>query len=228
MDYQRILVFGAHPDDEMTMSATMARLVSRGTEVYICIMTNGCEGYPKPEWRDRIVEMRKKEQADCDQVLGTTRRYNLDFPDGGLTDDKETLLQAVRVIREVRPDAMFTHGPHDNHRDHRRTFAVTVEAYFQAGQPVMTDMGEPFRPRHLYYYKAVRDERPVIEIDCTGFAHVPLEVRATQVSQHILWKRSREDFLCEARELKEAKPPYVERFWVAEKCVLHDFLPCGL
>ncbi len=225
MNYERVLVFGAHPDDEMTMAATVARMVSEGTKVYICIMTDGCEGYPKPEWKDEIVAMRKQEQADCDKVLGTTRRYNLDFPDGGLTDDKETLLATVGVIREVRPDAMFTHGPHDKHRDHRRTHAVTVEAYFHAGQPVMSEQGPPYRPAHLYYYKAVRDERPTVEVNCTGFAHVPLEVRATQVSQHTLWGRTQEDLLREAEELKAVGPPYVERFWLAEKTVLHNLLP---
>lgn len=228
MSYERVLVFGAHPDDEMTMAATMAKLVSEGTELYICIMTDGSEGYPRPEWRDSIVAMRKEEQADCDRVLRTTRRYNLDFPDGGLADDKETLLQTVRVIREVRPDAMFTHGPHDRHRDHRRTHAVTVEAYFHAGEPVMSQEGKPFRPAHLYYYKAVHDQRPTITIDCTGFAHVPLEVRATQVSQHTLWGRTREDFLRQAEELKASRAPYTERFWLAERAVLHDFLPRAL
>ena len=64
MDYERVLVFGAHPDDEMTMAATMAKMVSAGTQLYICIMTDGCEGYPKPEWKDKIVAMRKQEQAD--------------------------------------------------------------------------------------------------------------------------------------------------------------------
>ncbi|MCK4300830.1 MAG: PIG-L family deacetylase [Planctomycetes bacterium] len=228
MNYERILVFGAHPDDEMTMAGTMAKLISQGTEVYICIMTDGCEGYPKPEWKDEIVAMRRQEQLDCDAVLGTTKRYNLDFPDMALADDKETLQRVIQVIREVRPDAMFTHGPHDKHRDHRRTCAVTVEAYFHAGQSVAAELGEPFRPRHLYYYKAVRDERPTIEIDCTGFAHVPVLVRATQVSQHIHWQRTREDFLREAEELKAANPPYSERFWLVEKTVLHDFLPRGL
>lgn len=78
--------------------------------------------------------------------------------------------------------------------------------------------------------RAVRDDRPTIRrtADCTGFAHVPLEVRATQVSQHLLWGRTREDFLGEAEEVKAAKPPYVERFWLAEKTVLHNLLPRGL
>ena len=48
MTYRRVLVFGAHPDDETTMAGTMARLAFGGTKVYVAILTDGREGYPKP------------------------------------------------------------------------------------------------------------------------------------------------------------------------------------
>ena len=35
MDYERILVFGAHPDDELMMSGTMAKLAHQGVEVAV-------------------------------------------------------------------------------------------------------------------------------------------------------------------------------------------------
>jgi len=75
MDYERILVFGAHPDDEFTMAGTMAKLADAGVKVYVATMTNGNEGYPRPEWRDTIVEMRRAEAAEADKVLGVARTW---------------------------------------------------------------------------------------------------------------------------------------------------------
>ena len=93
MNYKRILVFGAHPDDEMTMAAAMKKLSDLGVEVHVCISTDGCEGYPRPEWKDSIVEMRKKEQDEADQVMGVAKRHHIDSPDMGLVNDKGTFLK---------------------------------------------------------------------------------------------------------------------------------------
>ena len=71
MNYQRILVFGAHPDDEQTMAGTMAKMADMGVEVYVAIFTDGREGYPEPWMKDRIVEMRRAE--------GEAREYHEEY-----------------------------------------------------------------------------------------------------------------------------------------------------
>jgi LmbE family N-acetylglucosaminyl deacetylase len=55
MDYKRIMVFGAHADDEITMSGTIAKMANAGVRVVVITMTNGCEGYPRPDMKDTIV-----------------------------------------------------------------------------------------------------------------------------------------------------------------------------
>ncbi len=225
MNYERVLVFGAHPDDELRMAGTMAKMSAAGTKVYVAIMTDGCEGYPKAAWKDKIVEMRKAEQKACDEVLGVTERFNYDAPDQGLTDDKPTLLWCGSVIRKVRPDAVFNHGPVDIHRDHRRTHKVVAEALFHAGQPVNAELGPPHRTPHVYYYKAVVAPLPTVTVDVTDFCWKFAESRMTQVSQHTLWGKTREDFLAEIERLKRERPKTVETFWIAEQTHLADFIP---
>jgi len=144
MDYKRVLVFGAHPDDELGMSPAMALMASRGVHVAVCIATDGSEGYPRPEWKDTIVQMRAKEMEEADKVVGIAQRICLGIEDMGLTNDKETFKRFIKVIRDVRPDVVFTHGPHDIHRDHLATHALSKEATWQAGQPVSADLGEPW------------------------------------------------------------------------------------
>ena len=228
MDYKRVLVFGAHPDDELTMAGTMAMLASRGVPWSICISTNGSEGYPRPEWRDSIVEMRAREMAECDKVLGIAERICIGADDMGLTNDKATFKEFIRVIRAVRPDVVFTHGPHDYHRDHLATHAISIEAAWQGGQPVSTDLGEPWRTPLVLYYKAVSDRRPDIMVDVTGFAHIRPLARATQVSQFALWHTTAEQLQSEAERLQASSQPVTESFWMTGRTHLSYLPPVDL
>jgi LmbE family N-acetylglucosaminyl deacetylase len=229
MNYQRILVFGAHPDDEITMAPTMAKLAAAGVEVYVAIMTDGSEGFPDPSWRDRIVAMRAAEMEECDRVVGIKRRFRLDRPDMGLVYDKQVFKDSIRVVREARPDAVFTHGPAGINPDHVATCQITVPAVWQAGEPVAADLGEPWLVRQLFYYKEVETSRraigPSVTFDVTGFAHFRHLANATQVSQHTLFGKTREEFEAEAARIKEANEPAAETFWMSERFALTDFPP---
>jgi LmbE family N-acetylglucosaminyl deacetylase len=229
VNYRRILVFGAHPDDENTMAPTMAKLAASGVEVSVCIMTDGSEGFPKPEWRDRIVAMRAAEMDECDQVVGIKRRFRLDRPDMGLIYDKQVFKDCIQVVREAKPDAVFTHGPAGINPDHVATHQITVPAVWQAGQPVAADLGEPWPVTHLYYYKEVETSRratgPSVTFDVTGFEHFRQLANATQVSQHTLFGATREEIEAEAQRIKDANEPASETFWLSERFRLTDFPP---
>jgi LmbE family N-acetylglucosaminyl deacetylase len=178
--------------------------------------------------KDTIVELRRQEAAECDKVIGIARRVILDVPDMGLTNDKETLQQCIKVIREERPEAVFTHGPIDRHRDHLNTHAISIEARWHAGQPVAAELGESWYPPHLYYYKGVLgNELPSITIDVTQTAEKLAESLATQVSQHTLFRRTKEDFLAEAESIRKNRPKRSEQFWITQRVSLDDFLPLG-
>ncbi len=229
MDYRRILVFGAHPDDEITMAPTMAKLAAAGVEVAVAILTDGSEGFPKPEWRDGIVAMRAAEMQECDRVLGISRRLTLGRPDMGLVHDKQVFKDCIRAVRETRPDAVFTHGPAGINPDHVATHQITVPAVWQAGEPVAGDLGEPWEVRHLYYYKEVaagpRAIGPAVVYDVTGFAHYRELALATQVSQHTLFGRDREQLEAAAARIREANEPASQTFWLSERFQLRDFPP---
>jgi len=229
MNYKRIMVFGAHADDEIRMAGTIAKMANAGTRVVVVTMTNGCEGYPKPELKDTIVELRRQEAAECDKVLGIARRIILDIPDMGLVNDKETLQKCIKLIREERPEAVFTHGPIDRHRDHLNTHAISIEARWHAGEPVAAELGESWYPPHLYYYKGVvGNELPSINIDVTETAEKYVEALATQVSQHTLFGRTKEEFLAEAESIRKNRPKKNETFWITPRVILKDFLPSEL
>ena len=225
MDYQRILIFGAHPDDEIAMSGTIARLADEGVAVFCVTMTNGSEGYPRPEMKDQIVALRRQEADHADAVLGIAKRYLLGRDDMSLTADKATVKDCVAIVREVRPQAVFTHGPHDRHRDHLATHTISVQATWHAGEPVAAELGQPWRTPHLYYYKGCRLPLPSVVFDTTGYAHKAVAAKATQVSQHTLFGTTRERLEAEAAEIEQRRPAASERFWIVESNELPDFLP---
>jgi LmbE family N-acetylglucosaminyl deacetylase len=229
MDYRRILVFGAHPDDEITMAPTIAKLSHSGAEVYVATMTDGSEGFPDPQWRDRIVQMRAAEMDECDRVLGVKRRFRLNYPDMGLVHHKQVFKDCIRAVRQARPDAVFTHGPAGINPDHVATNQITVPAVWQAGQPVSADLGEPWLVRQIFYYKEVESSRraigPSVIFDVAGFEHFRALAQATQVSQHTLFGRTREELEAQAEHIKKANRRAAETFWMSERFALTDFPP---
>jgi LmbE family N-acetylglucosaminyl deacetylase len=227
MNYRSIIVFGAHPDDELRMAAAMAKMAASGTRVVAVIFTDGSEGFPRPELKDTIVATRARESEDCRQVLGIDRYVNLGAPDMGLVNSKEMLKKVIKVVRDIRPDAIFTHGELDRHRDHLATHQLTLEAWWHAGEPVAADLGPSWRTPHVYYYKNTQLEGPVVEYDVTDYAHKLTEALATQVSQHTLFNRTRESYLDEAARIKANPPRTIQRFILHPWTVLRQFPPLG-
>jgi len=172
--------------------------------------------------------MRRKEAADCDRVLGIAQRIMLGRPDMALVNDKQTFKEVIRVVREVRPDAIFTFAPGDNHRDHRAAHELAVEARWQGGEPVSIDLGEPWHTPHLYYFARRLPGGPAVEIDITDVYDKKVEAWSTQVSQYGLWGRTEEEFKKEVEEIRRTRPHQTERFILSDRTVLHDLLPAGL
>lgn len=121
---RRVLVVGAHPDDEMLGCAgTLAHHSRRGDEVHILIAGEGAtardesrgEGIP-PE----VLALRRaaKEAA---RIVGARQPRFLGLPDERL--DGMILLDLVKrleeVIEEVRPSVIYTHHGGDLNLDHR-------------------------------------------------------------------------------------------------------------
>jgi LmbE family N-acetylglucosaminyl deacetylase len=225
MNYRRVLVFGAHPDDEIAMAGTIAKMAMKKVKVVVLTFTDGCEGYPKPEMKKTIVAVRRKESNASDRVLGVHNHIYLEIPDMGLVNNKETILRCVHAIRKVRPDAVFAHGPDEHHRDHIAAHAITIEACWQAGEPVAAELGPPWKTSHLYFYSGVQGMRPRVVYDVSETEHKRLLAMSKHVSQHILLARSKEDLEEQAKWIKRSKGKFVEHFYLADGFVLEGFPP---
>lgn len=126
----RLLVVAPHPDDEVLgVGGTMAENISKGNEVFVCIVT---KGYPPLSSEER----QKINQADakrCHAFLGVEKTFFLDFPAVMLENiERYKLNDAIlKVIREVRPEEVYIPHFGDMQKDHQ----VVAEACMVALRP---------------------------------------------------------------------------------------------
>ena len=137
----RVLVISAHPDDvDFGCGGTLAKWAQEGAEIFYTICTSGDKGTDDPTIPNHALALqREKEQRAAAQVVGAREAIFLRKTDGELQYSLEFRGELVRVIRQYRPDILFTHDPanraFDNqyifHADHR----VVGELVFDAAYP---------------------------------------------------------------------------------------------
>src|SRR5579884_249082 len=133
---RRVLAVGAHPDDiEILCGGTMARYRREGVEVTLATATDGNRGGMgvAPE---ELGAVRRKEAAASAEEIGA-HYVSAGLPDGGVNPTDEAMRQVmVDVVREARPDVVFTHHPDDYHADHAATSKLVLDATFSASVPL--------------------------------------------------------------------------------------------
>jgi LmbE family N-acetylglucosaminyl deacetylase len=181
----RVVVFGAHPDDEVFgVGGTIAKLTRSGNKVFVVIFTKGEEGYADKNLKDTIPELRRKEIEKVKGILGVEEYKLLGRPDMGLENDKDTFKETIQLIRKYKPDAVFTHYRIDRHRDHRAASRLVTEAFWQSMEPVSMDLGDPWRAKALYYFEeAYPFKFPSHIVDITKTFEVKIDAMRTYVSQ---------------------------------------------
>ena len=153
MKSKTVLAIGAHPDDvEIFGAGTLALLKNKGWEIAIATMTAGDVGSVELS-RDEISKVRKREAKNAADLLNAS--YDcMDCEDIFISYDRPTLLKVVKLIREVKPDIVFTMSPQDYMIDHEMTSQIVRTACFSAGIKLIKTgdiEGYDCIP-HLYYW----------------------------------------------------------------------------
>jgi len=152
MGKHSILAVFAHPDDEMSVGALLARLAAGGHDVYLASVTSGQKGarahagIPAGEALGRA----REEELRCAALqLGIHEPFLLGFEDQGIAAPAvmEQVARRLRLIfEETRPDVVITFGPDGvtGHPDHRITGEIATLVFQQQGLLA-------HKPRKLYY-----------------------------------------------------------------------------
>jgi LmbE family N-acetylglucosaminyl deacetylase len=165
---KRVLMVGAHPDDEDTQLLA-ALALEQGADVAYLSLTRGEGGQNGigPELHEALGLLRTEELLAARRVDGATQFFSraYDFGFSKNADEafrhwprEEVLRDVVGVIRLWRPDvvvAVFTGTPRDGHGQHQVSAIVAREAFDAAGDPsrfpeqIAAGLA-PYRPAKYY------------------------------------------------------------------------------
>ena len=189
------LVISAHPDDsEFGAAGTVYTWVQKGWEFYYVICTDGSKGSEDPEMTaDVLVPLRQKEQKAAAAVLGVKEVFFLNNVDGDLAYTKDFTREIVRLIRRLKPHAVFSHDPNHivrdmfiNHPDHRAAGTVVLDAVYPLARnrpsfPELLDEGlEPYSAKEVYLWTASNTN---FDVDITDALDKKFEALACHESQ---------------------------------------------
>lgn len=109
--FKRVLVLGAHPDDEMGCSGTIARLARAGASVHVVVFSR-CSDLNGPE----LVE----EWSNGLDALGVGREQAKihDLPNRQLPDWRQEILVVLDSLLLIGYDLILCPATFDSHQDH--------------------------------------------------------------------------------------------------------------
>lgn len=171
-----VLAFGPHPDDvEIFCGGIMIRLAAQGYATAVVDMTRGELA------THGSVEQRAREAEAAGRVLGLRFRENLGLPDGGIADQVEPV---VAALRRHRPEIVLAPWIEERHPDHEAAAALVTRCVFLAGLTRFEIDGlDPFTPRQLLHYPMRHRPRPSFIVDTTAAWPGKLEAIACHTSQ---------------------------------------------
>lgn len=150
----RVLCFGAHPDDiEFGCGATIAKLVQAGANVTFVVMTSGEAGDAKipPE---ELGKIREQEAVHAAKVLGVSDVRFMHLRDGLTETTFDQKIAVINLIRELKPDTVFTHASSDVFSDHNHIHKLVIASISAAAGPWFQQAkGEPHAVKHIYGFE---------------------------------------------------------------------------
>jgi 4-oxalomesaconate hydratase len=129
------MVVSAHGMDWVWRSGgAILKYVRSGADVTVVALSMGERGESGPAWAapgqtvERVRGMRLEEAEKAAAIAGVDLRV-YDWGDYPMQIDEDSKLEMVRLLRELRPDVVITHGRKDpNNPDHVGTAALVENA----------------------------------------------------------------------------------------------------
>lgn len=120
---EKILIIAPHADDEVIgCGAAIEHFVKKGVEICVLIVTKESERSIAKHY-DYVPEQRIEESYQAKSILGYKELVYFDFPELGLTRDKELQEQYCKelcaLVAKLRPDCIFMPNTNEMHPDHK-------------------------------------------------------------------------------------------------------------
>ena len=143
------LAIGAHIGDaELMAGPLLVEALSHGDNATILALTPGELGNPVVPMTKYRTQKINENRMFCDAIRAKSIIFD-DLRDGFLLPTEEIALRIARIIREERPEEIFTHWSGSFHPDHRR---LAIESHEFAH-------GQTSGFRYIDYYSALMTTR---------------------------------------------------------------------
>lgn len=122
-----VLVIAPHPDDEVLgCGGTIAKYVASGHDVYVAVVTKGCE----PIFDTNQVQQVRDECVKADAILGVKRTIFMDFPAAMIEEVPRYEFNDafIKLIQEIKPDVVYLPHRGDMQLDHKMTIDAAMVA----------------------------------------------------------------------------------------------------
>lgn len=187
----RVLFIGAHPDDfEYYCAGTFARYAKQGHELFVAIATNGNIGSHVHETKEEIAAIRYEESKKALGMIGAKLIW-MGFDDEYLLDSRETRDAFIDVVRQARPDVMFTTRKlQDYNPDHDITGYLAFIARINATIPLIKTDHPPTQKIPPMFYcppSGHMDFQPEYYVDITDTFETKLAMWKCHASQQAEW-----------------------------------------
>lgn len=190
---KRALFIQPHPDDnEIGAGGTMAYLIKNGAEVYELTVTD--DRFVAPRGADGLT-VRQREALAAMKVLGVKNAGFLGFADKTRASVEELSAKILPVIREIKPDAVFSVDPtleNECHSDHIKVGWAVRFCVLDAGCDFFPDMPEG-KPRGDVWTVPILGQyytaNPNMVVDISEYSEkkfAAISAHASQVSDEFL------------------------------------------
>ncbi|KGP92735.1 hypothetical protein N780_13510 [Pontibacillus chungwhensis BH030062] len=118
---ERVLLLAPHVDDEtIGAGGTIHQHIRSGAETTVIFLTNGAGSVSDLD-QSELIERRRKEAYNVQELLGIQDIRFFDEPDGALASTSSLQARLKQVIEEVQPDVVYAPVFVDCHSDHIET-----------------------------------------------------------------------------------------------------------
>ena len=129
MDFENILIVGAHYDDaELGVGGTSAKLVERGKKVYKLTLTNNETDFPQHGIRVKQSSSLMSSARAC-KVLGVEEIVDFEPANCNELVYTKSMMQSIEsIVFEKKIDTVFMHFRYDINQDHLAAYQLCLTA----------------------------------------------------------------------------------------------------
>ena len=171
---ETVCVFSPHDDDALIGAGyAISAALANGAKVFIVIFCKGNFGYAHPSLKDKIVSIRKAETYTAYARVGVAEEdiLRLDYMDnevinkiGWMYDNK--FMDILHSLRQKKITRLLLPNHYREHTDHMAVNIIGAYGAPQAGDRIITDLGEPQEIGSIMEYSVWADFSPEDALVC--------------------------------------------------------------